>query len=195
MKLRTYTTLALAAVAMATVPAFAQNVHISQNGLPEKIFRPIMGLNSNDVDFLRQAAIINMFEIQSSQIAREKSSDPFVSEFAKEMIIDHQASMEELKEIAANKGVNLPTDLPRDLKFKLMHLENQSGTTFDMAYQNVQRSGHAAASPKFKSEIENGKDQDVKGYAVKTLPTVLMHYRMMLNQQTEMGVTKMDHGN
>lgn len=193
MKLRPIKTLALAAIALAAVPAIAQ-VHITRDGRPERIFRPISGLNASDVQFLRQAAIINMFEIQSSQLAREKSTDPFVSEFAKEMITDHTLLLVELKEVAASKGIELPQQLPQDLKHLYMHLQNQTGATFDAAFQNAQRSGHADASLAFKAEIENGKDEDVKGYAVLALPTVEMHYRMMLSGKTEMGSTKMDHG-
>ena len=195
MKLNTYKTLALAAIAMAVVPAFAQQVSISRDGRPERIFQPISGVNNKDVQFLRQAFVINLFEIQSSQLAREKSSNPFISEYAKEMIEDHKMAQVSLKEIAMSKGVGLPTELPKDLAHLYMHLQNLNGDMFDMAYQNAQRNGHADASRKFKSEIENGKDEDAKGYAVKTLPTVEMHYRMMLNKQTEMGATKMEHGN
>jgi len=194
MKMKATATLALAAIALAAVPAFAQ-VQISRDGRPEKIFRPISGLNTMDVHFLREAAIINLFEIKSSQLAGEKSSNAFVTEYAKEMIADHQMAFAELKEIAESKGVSLPQDLPPDLMRLYRHLENQSGTTFDAAYQNAQRSGHANASNEFKGEIENGKDEDVKAFAVKTLPTVEMHYRMMLTQTTMMGSTKMDHGN
>jgi len=193
MKLKTYTTLALAAVALATVPAFAQ-VQISRDGRPERIFRPISGLNGKDIQFLQQAAIINIFEMKVGQLASEKSTNQFISEFGKEMITDHKMAWDELKTIAAAKDVNLPQDLPAELQHLLAHLENLSPGQFDMAFQNAQRNGHAMASEKFKSEIENGKDEDVKGYAVKNLPTVEMHYRMMLNKETMMGPTKMSHG-
>jgi len=194
MKLNTYTTLAIAAIALATVPAIAQ-VRITKDGRPERMFRPIQGLNPRDVHFLRQAAIINMAEIQMSQMAIEKSSNPFVSEYAKEMIHEHQGSLDELMIIAANKSVELPGAMPDDVKKLCMHLQNLTGDRFDAAYQNAQVSGHADASRTFKSEIENGKDEDVKAYAVKTLPEVTLHYRMILNKQTMMGPNKMDHGN
>jgi predicted outer membrane protein len=188
-----YTALLAATVAMAAASASAQ-VQISQDGRPERIFRPITGLNQNDINFLRTAAMAHMFEIQSSEIAMDKSSDPFVKEYAKEMIADHQNSLEEMKEIAHNKGVSLPTDVNWEMKHDLMHLENQTSATLDAAYENAQRSGHANASTLFKAEIRWGKDEDVRDYAVKTLPVVTMHYKMMLNHNTMMGSTQMKGG-
>jgi len=193
MKLKPYAVIAFATVALTVVPALAQ-VEISRDGRPERIFHMVQGMNNQDFHFLKTAAAINMFEIQSSELALQKSSDPFVTEYAKEMITDHQMSLVELKGIAANKGIELPQVLPNDLLHALMHLENQTGSTFDAAYQNVQRNGHADASEVFVNEIEGGKDEDVKAFSVKTLPTVDMHYRMMLNKETMMGATKMSHG-
>lgn len=188
-----YTALLVATVAMSAATVSAQ-VQISQDGRPEKIFRPITGLNRNDINFLRSAAMAHMFEIQSSEIAMNRSSDPFVKEFAKEMIADHQNSLEEMKEIAHNKGVTLPTDVNWEMKHALMHLENQSGSTIDAAYENAQRAGHGNASLLFKAEIRYGKDEDVRDYAIKTLPVVTQHYKMMLNHNTMMGPTQMKGG-
>jgi putative membrane protein len=193
MKLKTYTLLAMTAVFLATAPGFSQ-VQISQDGRPERIFNPRDGLNEQDAHFLREAMVINMVEIQTAQLAIEKSTDPFVTEYAKEMSQEHQFSLEEVKQAAANKNVDLPQGLPADVEHMVMHLANQSGDTFNQAFINFQSAGHQMASGEFKMEIENGKDEDVKAYAVKTLPSVMFHYRMLLNKETMMGPTKMSHG-
>jgi putative membrane protein len=194
MKLRITTMLAMAATVLTAAPVMAQ-VQISSDGRPERIFNPRAGLNDQDVHFLKMAACINMFEIQAGQVAASKSSNAFVTEYAKEMSHEHAESLEEVKNIAAAKGVDLPQSLPPDMNHLLLHLENLSGDQFDLAYQNCQGTGHVGASDEFKTEIENGKDEDVKSYAVKTLPEVELHYRMLLLKQTMMGPTKMDHGN
>jgi putative membrane protein len=154
----------------------------------------VNGLDNADITFLKNAAAANIFEISSARLAAQKSQDPFVLEFAKEMIADHMSSLEEVKQIADKKGVSLPQNLPWSLQHAMDHLMNQSGATFDAAYENAQRYGHEDASRLFKSEIENGRDEDVKAYAVKTLPTVTMHYKMMLTHTTEMGPTQMKGG-
>jgi len=182
----------MAAIALAA-PGFGQ-VQISQDGRPERIFNPRDGLNEQDVHFLKEAAYANMVEIQTGEWASEKSTDPFVIEYAKEMVHEHQLSLEEVKQVAANKNVELPQYLTSDLEHLVTHLENQTGDTLNLAFINIQSEGHQMCSNEFKFEIENGKDEDVKAYAVKTLPSVMLHYRMLLNKETMMGPTKMSHG-
>lgn len=172
----------------------AQQTQITQDGRPERVFRIVSGLDNEDLKFMKNAAIANMFEIQSSELAAQKSQDPFVLEFAKEMINDHTESLEELKGVALQKGVNLPSNLPGPLEHSLEHLQNLSGAAFDNAYQRAQKYGHEDASRLFHTEIEHGHDQDVKGYAVKTLPAVMMHYKMTLTHTTQMGPTQMKGG-
>lgn len=186
----------LAAMFVASaVPAFAQeNVQISRDGRPERLFRPISGINASDKMFLMNASIANIFEIKTSELAASRSRSPFVQEFAKEMIHEHTGAQNELKMVADKKGYKLPQDLPGKLKMAYAKLSNLRGAAFDREYQKWQKAGHEDASMKFKSEIRKGHDQDVKGYAVKTLPAVKMHYAMLLEKKTMMGVNKMDHG-
>ncbi|AIE87254.1 DUF4142 domain-containing protein [Fimbriimonas ginsengisoli] len=193
MNTKNFGAIAVAAFSLV-VPAFAQNVSISQDGRPERLFRTVSGLNSRDMKFVKDAAAANMFEILTSQLAAERSNDTFVQEFAKEMIHEHKGSQEELKAVASNKGVSLPSNLPSKLQKAYNKLASLRGSAFDSAYQMWQKDGHAATSMKFKGEIQNGRDQDVKAYAVKTLPAVTMHYKMLIAKKTMMGATKMDHG-
>jgi putative membrane protein len=192
MKTKIYPVLALAATLFTAGQCIAQ-VTISHDGRPERIFQPAKGLNQTDQAFLQDAAIANIFEIEASSLAIQRSSDPFVIEFSKEMIIDHQMLLEELKTLATSKNVELANELPLNLQHELNRLSNQNGANFDAAFQNAQTSGHTALSLQFKSEIENGNDDDVKAYTVKALPMIDMHYRMLLMKETMMGPTKMQH--
>lgn len=186
----------LAAMFVASaVPALAQeNVQISRDGRPERMFRPVSGINSADKMFLMNASIANIFEIRTSELATKKSNNSFVQEFAKEMIHEHTNAQNELKLVADKKGYRLPQNLPAKLQMAYAKLSRLSGSAFDREYQKWQKAGHEDTSMKFKSEIRKGHDQDVKGYAVKTLPAVKMHYTMLLTKKTMMGMNKMDHG-
>jgi putative membrane protein len=194
MKFKISGALMVAAMSM-TITAFAQqSVRISQDGRPERLFRPVSGLNMRDMQFVKDAAAANNFEILTSKLAIERSGNTFVQEFAKEMVHEHQSSQNELRLIAMRKGVSLPSRLPANLQSAYNRLARLNGAAFDRAYQMWQKQGHEGASLKFKAEIRNGRDQDIKAYAVKTLPAVTMHYKMLLAKRTMMGATKMDHG-
>jgi|GEM_PF-2191654 len=199
MNTKLFGTFAAAAFIMAAIPAFGQDtstagVQFNQDGRPERIFIPVSGLNNSDMNFLKQAAIANMFEIESSKIAQDKGSSAFTKEFSKEMLADHTASLEEMRLIANAKGFTLPQDLPGPQKRMIEKLQSLSGDAFDAAYAKFQKGGHEDASMAFKHEIANGQDQDVKAYAVKTLPVVTMHYKMVLTGKTMMGDTRVKDG-
>lgn len=51
------------------------------------------------VEFVRMAAISDMFEIQSSQLAMQRSQNPQVRQFAQEMAQDHQRTTNELQQL------------------------------------------------------------------------------------------------
>lgn len=183
-----------AAMTVTAVTANAQSVSISRDGRPERLFRPVSGLSSMDINFLKNASLANIFEIKAGELAQERGASDFVRQYGKEMVHEHTLAQEELKALAMDKGVSLPQDLPAPMSDAIRKLSTLNGAAFDAEFQKWQKAGHEMTSVKFKKEIRSGRDQDVKGYAVKTLPAVSMHYRMLLAKKTMMGPTKMEHG-
>jgi putative membrane protein len=191
------TTLLLSITALTCVQAaMAQtSVTYSSDGRPSRIFRPVQGVNDRDGKFIKTAAIGNMYEIELSKIATERGTSDFTKEYSKEMLAEHSGSLEELKTIADKKGVMVPTDIPIELQRTVNHLSRLSGSQFDQEFREAQLEAHAMASNAFKTEVDLGHDEDVKGYAVKTLPEIALHYRLAQAKKTMMGATKADHGN
>lgn len=176
------------------VAAHAQKVPISKNGYVAKIGAPKRGLSKQDDRFIKDASAGNQFEIQSSQVALKNGSSSFVREFAKEMITDHSAAYNELKVIATKKGQTAPKALPAPKQAIVDKLSGLHGAAFDSAYQKAQKDAHVETAAKMKGEIEGGHDSDIKNYAIKTLPTVDMHAKMLATKTTMMGKSKMKHG-
>jgi putative membrane protein len=188
-------TTALAATAMlSVVPAFAQqNVRFSYDGRPERMFRTVKGLNMHDSMGIKDAAVSNMLEIKTSELALNRGQSTWVRQYAKEMIADHKAAHEELRLIANRKGVDLPGALPASKQKMVNQLARLRGAAFDRKYREIQLMGHRETSAKFQEHIRGGRDEDVKSYLVKTLPAVKMHYRMAQIRRTMTGPTKMEH--
>jgi putative membrane protein len=168
--------------------------NINQDGRPERIFRPVSGLDVQDMNFLRQAENCNDFEVQAGQIAATKNASQFTTEFAKEMISDHSFAREETLQAAQKCNVTLHTDLPAQMEHQLNILRNQSGAQFDATFRQMQKEGHEGAIQLYKREIANGHDQTVKALAVEQLPTIELHYHLLLSSKTMMGSTMADHG-
>lgn len=192
MNLISKTALMLSALALgATVIG---QVPISKNGYVSKIGAPKRGLTNQDTTFIKDAAAGNQFEIQSSQVAMKNGKSAFVKEFAKEMITDHSAAYNELKVIATKKGKSAPKALPAPKQAIVDKLSGLHGAAFDAAYQKAQKDAHAETAVKMKGEIQKGHDSDIKNYAIKTLPAVEMHIKMLATKTTMMGKTKMKNG-
>jgi putative membrane protein len=65
----------------------------------------------------------------------------------------------------------------------MSRLEKLNGAEFDRAYMQDMVRDHQEDVAEFKKESENGGDQDLKGFAAKTLPTLQQHLQMA--QDTE----------
>jgi putative membrane protein len=166
---------------------------ITYDGRPEKLYMPRVGISSQDAKFLKDAAVANMFEIESSKLAADRSSDTFVLQFAKEMVADHKSALDELATVASNKGVTLPTGLPADKAKIINRLKGLRGDAFDRAYKAAQSAGHSGAKALFERQVKAGHDEDARDYAVKTLPAVTMHLHMLKMGHTMTGPTKAEN--
>jgi putative membrane protein len=166
----------------------------THDGRPERIFRPASGLNMIDGNFMRQAAFINMMELELAQVAETRGTSPFVKEYAKEMIINHDQDRAQLQALAQNKGFELPSNLPQGMQHSINFISSLSGNDFDAAYRQFMLTGHENAAAFFEHEVSAGHDQDVKGYAVIVLPEMVLSGHLAKVEKTRMGDTKEDHG-
>jgi putative membrane protein len=137
--------------------------------------------------FLREAAVANLTEIRSSELARKTSSNAEVKRFAEMMIAHHQKNMAELKPLAARNGVVLPTDLTPEKKQELGKLTTATGSAFDRAYVDLQVKAHQQTVGKFETIGASIGDTDVNAYVEKTLPVVRHHLQLAEALQGKMG--------
>ncbi|HVJ42458.1 MAG TPA: DUF4142 domain-containing protein [Dongiaceae bacterium] len=126
--------------------------------------------------YVDQAAAADLFEIESSKLAQQKSKNTQVQAFAKMMIHDHAASTAKLKTILkAGRMDEPPSTLPPDLQTQLDGLKAQSGETFDAAYVKAQLEGHQAALQLHQSYAATGTDKKLRAFAAQTAKVVQKH--------------------
>lgn len=133
-------------------------------------------------NFVMQASIANMFEIESSKLAAGKSQNPEVQEFAECMITDHNKVFDELGYTLQSSGsVVTPVDM---LDYKHQELINQlkmasPGAGFDKRYIDTQTKSHAKTVKLYKEYVQNGQDAALKTFAKKTLPILERHHELI----------------
>ncbi|MBC7893507.1 MAG: DUF4142 domain-containing protein [Sphingobacteriaceae bacterium] len=135
--------------------------------------------------FLRDAAISNLTEIESSQLALKASSNAEIRRFAGMMVADHQKNNGELKTLAATNNVVLPTSLTPDKMEEIAELRTSVGPAFDRAYVALQVKAHQQTVAKFESAAQAIGDTDVKNYATKSLPVLRQHLKLITDLEAK----------
>ncbi len=131
-----------------------------------------------DKMFMTKAAQGGMAEVQLGQLAEQKASAQAVKDFGKRMVTDHTKANDQLKGIASNKGVTLPSALDAKDKALYDRLNGLSGASFDRAYMQAMVQDHKTDVAEFQKESSKAHDSDVKSFASTTLPTLQDHLQM-----------------
>ena len=133
---------------------------------------------STDEQFLKDAAAGGMMEVELGKIAADKAVNDQVKAFGRQMQQDHGKANDELKTLAANKGVQIPTALTAKHKRTVDRLSKLSNAEFDRQYMRTMIDDHKEDLKAFQREADKGKDPDVKQFANKYVPMIQNHLEM-----------------
>lgn len=125
--------------------------------------------------FAAEAAASNMFEIESSQLALERSQEEMVRDFAQQMVTDHTAAGEKMKAAAGQDGVTVPGTLMAAQKADLDALKAAGADGFDDAYIEAQIKAHDKAVALFQGFSQANASTALGKFAAETLPTLEEH--------------------
>ena len=112
------------------------------------------------------------------QLAASKATSQDVKDFGNRMVTDHGKANDELKSIAAQKGLTLPAQPGDEEKKTSNDLSQKTAAAFDKAYLSDMVKDHEKDAKEFEKAIKDLKDPDVKNWATKTLPVVQDHLKM-----------------
>jgi len=137
-------------------------------------------LSQLDQKFVKGAAAGGMFEVKSSELARDRASGDAVKKFAQQMVDDHGKANKEFMALLSKKGLSAPKDMREQDRANVDTLSKLRGADFDREYGKMQVAAHKEAVALFEEEAKNGKDTDLKAFAEKTLPTLREHQKHAL---------------
>jgi putative membrane protein len=129
-------------------------------------------------EFVKKAAISNQFEIATSELAVERTDNAVVRDFAERMIADHKKAGKDLKAAVDEAGMQLTVPEQLDEKHQAMvqELRDAEAGEFDQKYIDMQAKAHDEAVGLFEDYSENeDAEQNLRDFAVKTLPTLQTH--------------------
>ena len=197
------TAIGFAGLLAVMAPAFAQSTGTPETSTKTKSHtNPITGtntttiktttktsLNHADRKFLTDAAEGGMLEVELGKLAADKATNPDVKAFGQRMVDDHTKANDKIKQIAAEKGVTLPTELGVMDKHTVDKLEKESGADFDRLYVSTMVKDHKKDVSDFKHESKAAKDSAVKAFASQTLPTLEHHLKLAESAANKVGAS------
>ena len=155
--------LMVAALSLASV-AVAQDAPASKSS----------SLSVKDQTFMKKAAKGGMMEVAMGNLAEQNGQSDSVKSFGKRMVTDHSKANDELKSIAAQKGVTLPSKEPT-LKW-----------SSDKTYMNMIVKDHEKDLAEFQEEAKTGSDPEVKKFAEDTAKVVQEHLDLAKETQSKL---------
>lgn len=135
-------------------------------------------MSSSDHNFLMDAAMGGMMEVELGKLATTNGTSDAVKQFGQRMVDDHSKANAELMSLATTKGITLPTELDEKHRAHVTKLTSLTGADFDREYSKMMLSDHKKDVSEFEKESTRGADADLKMFATNTLPTLREHLQM-----------------
>jgi putative membrane protein len=153
-----------------------RNTRGNQNATGEQA--GMANLAAQDRNFLMDAAMGGLMEVELGRIAAQQGMSDAVKQFGQRMVDDHSKANSELMSLASSKGITLPTTLDEKHREHVTKLSGMSGEEFDRAYGRMMVTDHRKDVSEFEKQSTRGTDADLKAFATKTLPTLQEHLQM-----------------
>ena len=135
------------------------------------------GHGSADAAFVKKAAQGGLAEVELGQLATQKASSEDVKKFGQRMVDDHSKANDQLKQVAEQQHIDIPTEPHAKDKATKARLEKLSGEQFDRAYMKDMVKDHRKDVAEFEKASKSAKDPAVKSFAEQTLPTLREHLK------------------
>jgi putative membrane protein len=131
-------------------------------------------LSVKDKTFMKKAAKGGIMEVAMGTLAEQNGKSEDVKSFGKRMVTDHSKANNELKSIASQKGVKLPSKEPT-LKW-----------SSDKTYIDMMVKDHEKDLAEFQEEAKTGSDPEVKKFAEDTAKVVQEHLDLAKETQSKL---------
>jgi putative membrane protein len=142
---------------------------------------------ADDSSYLNEAAKINIMEIQMGKLAQQKSMTPEVKKYAAMMVADHTKSLDELRIMANNKTITLPTEIEGEGLEEYNELKEKSGAEFDKMYMEMMTESHQKGMDKMTEISQKVSDEDVKLWTSRQVEGMITHHEEAKKIQSKRG--------
>lgn len=145
-------------------------------------------LSDADKALMMEVAKGGMMQLEVSRLASGKTTNDAVRMLAQAEVDEQTGLSAKLGEIAAAKGITLPTTPDADTQSMLSRMQAMSGADFDRMYvQESGVNGHMKLDDVMAQVQKNAKDKTLKDLAKAAHPLVKTHLKVAQNLMRAMG--------
>ena len=123
-----------------------------------------------EVDFVTRASNSDLFAVEESRLALNRTRDPQLKIFARRLLEEHGRAEAELQAAAKGSGATVPTSLDQDHQARLRALRGKPGADFDKAYVADQGENHSNALTLYGDYMLWGENKNLNALATKMIP-------------------------
>ena len=134
-------------------------------------------ISMTDTNFILAAAQGGMTEVRLGELASTSGTRADVKEFGQMMVKDHTAINDDLKTLAAQKGVTLPKILDAEHQRMVDKMTALTGSGFDDAYIAGMIQAHQMDAKAFRAESAATQDAGIKYFVDTSIPVVESHLK------------------
>jgi len=140
-----------------------------------------------DNEFVTKAAGSGMAEVAIGKLGQEKAKNAEVKKFADRVVTDHTKANEELMRVAKEAGINVPDKADADHEGKVKHFRSEADKNFDKEFVNHMVGSHTKGVDLFTRASKELKNEQLRRFAEKTLPTLKEHLDIAKRLQEQAG--------
>jgi putative membrane protein len=144
-------------------------------------------LTQDDRQFVSEAALGGMMEVQLGQLAQEKGQSDAVKQLGQTLANDHQQANQQLQSIAQAKQIDVPTSMDQSHQKSISQLQNRSGAGFDRAFIQEVIRHHQKDIAQFREQSTKTQDPALRDFTSSTLPTLEKHLQQARDAQQQAG--------
>ncbi|WP_433211827.1 DUF4142 domain-containing protein [Dactylosporangium sp. CS-047395] len=132
-----------------------------------------------DREFLTKVRQAGLWEGPAGEMAQTRAGDERVKEVGRQLATDHKGLDQQVRQISAQLGVQLPNKPSDEQQGWLNEMEPQTGSTFDDIFANRLRAAHGKVFA-LVSQIRSGtRNELVRTFAQTAVSVVMKHMTLL----------------
>ncbi|MFI6477022.1 DUF4142 domain-containing protein [Nonomuraea sp. NPDC050663] len=136
-------------------------------------------LGPADIDFLIKVRQAGLWEIPTGQQAQTSAQSEKVKDVGRHLVEDHTKLDIEVRKVAAQLGVDLPSAASPDQQRWMAQLSSKTGASYDRDFANLLRAAHGKVFTVVAAVRAGTRNDEIRKFAQKAVVVVMRHMTLL----------------